>query len=37
MYGSSSFERLDKSKLEHLLDEYNISDLWEINLIGGLP
>ncbi|HLX52966.1 MAG TPA: AAA family ATPase [Aquella sp.] len=35
--GTSSFERLDNSKLNSWLEEYNVSDLWEMNLIGGLP
>lgn len=36
--GTSKFTRLDDDKLAHWLDdEYSITDLWDMNIIGGRP
>lgn len=36
--GTSKFTRLDEDKLAHWLDdEYSITDLWDMNIIGGRP
>jgi predicted ATPase len=35
--GCSTFERLDPKGLEHWLEEYKLSELWERNVIGGGP
>lgn len=35
--GTSVFKRQSKDKLAVWLDEYNLSDLWDMNLIGGHP
>ena len=35
--GSSLFSRLDNEKLKDWLEEYSLSQLWEKNLLGGLP
>ncbi len=34
---SSSFRRLDPAKLEAWLDDYDLADLWDMNLLGGRP
>jgi predicted ATPase len=33
----STFQRLDKEKLEEWLKSYSLSELWEKNVIGGRP
>lgn len=35
--GSSTFERLDPKGLQHWLEDYQLSELWERNVIGGGP
>ena len=36
--GTSKFTRLDEDKLSYWLkDEYSITDLWDMNIIGGRP
>ncbi|MDQ5921246.1 MAG: hypothetical protein QG673_1303 [Pseudomonadota bacterium] len=35
--GTSKFDRLDNNALHCWLEEYNTSDLWDMNLIGGHP
>lgn len=36
--GTSTFTRLDEKKLSHWLDdEYSVTDLWDMNIIGGRP
>ncbi len=35
--GGSTFERLDPEGLKHWLEEYQLSELWERNVIGGGP
>lgn len=36
--GTSTFTRLDEKKLAHWLnDEYSVTDLWDMNIIGGRP
>ena len=35
--GASQFERLDPQKLKTWLNEYTLSQVWEMNLIGGRP
>jgi predicted ATPase len=35
--GVSTFRRLDKSSLNHWLDDYGMGDIWNKNLIGGRP
>ncbi len=36
--GTSKFTRLDENKLAHWLDdEYSVTDLWDMNIIGGRP
>lgn len=36
--GTSKFTRLDEEKLAHWLDdEYSVTDLWDMNIIGGRP
>ena len=35
--GVSTFKRLEKSSLEHWLEEYGMGDIWNKNLIGGRP
>ncbi len=35
--GISSFRRLDKSSLNHWLEDYGMGDIWNKNLIGGRP
>lgn len=35
--GSSVFSRLDNKNLKDWLEEYSLSQLWEKNLLGGLP
>ena len=35
--GNSSFERLDPKALREWLEEYELSNLWERNVIGGGP
>jgi len=34
---SSSFRRLDLAKLAAWLDDYDLADLWDMNLLGGRP
>lgn len=34
---SSTFRRLDPDALQHWLDAYSLSELWEKNVFGGLP
>lgn len=34
---SSSFRRLDPAKLEAWLDDYDLAELWDMNLLGGRP
>jgi len=33
----SSFKRLDKDKYKDWLDEYSIGEIWQKNIIGGVP
>jgi predicted ATPase len=35
--GSSAFKRLEKSSLEHWLEDYGMGDIWTKNLVGGRP
>ena len=35
--GASSFERPDGDKLKSWLNDYKLSEVWEMNLIGGRP
>lgn len=35
--GQSTFEHLDTDKLEGWLEDYGLGDLWEKNVLGGLP
>jgi predicted ATPase len=35
--GVSTFRRLDKSSLNHWLDDYGMGDIWNNNLIGSRP
>lgn len=35
--GESRFERLDPDKLKTWMEEYTLSQVWEMNLIGGRP
>ena len=35
--GATQFERLSREKLKEWLDEYTLSQLWEMNFIGGRP
>jgi hypothetical protein len=35
--GASKFERQSREKLKEWLDEYTLSQLWEMNFIGGRP
>ena len=35
--GGSTFERLEKERLEEWLQEYALGDLWKMNVIGGRP
>jgi predicted ATPase len=35
--GASNFERQSREKLKEWLDEYRLSELWEMNVIGGRP
>lgn len=35
--GASVFKRLDSEKLEEWLDNYSLGDIWEKNVIGGMP
>jgi predicted ATPase len=35
--GTSSFARLDQNELSEWLKEYNVSELWDKNIIGGRP
>ncbi len=35
--GSSVFKTLDASKLEEWLNNYSLGDIWEKNIIGGMP
>lgn len=35
--GQSIFQRLDKSGLQHWLDEFSLGDIWQKNVIGGQP
>ena len=34
---STTFTRLDKSKLDYWLQEYSLGEIWDKNLIGGRP
>ncbi len=34
---SSSFRRLDPSKLDKWLEDYDLDELWDMNLLGGRP
>jgi len=33
----SEFKRLDRKKYEHWLDEYSLGEIWQKNIIGGVP
>lgn len=33
----STFKRLDEEKLEKWLDDYSLSELWDMNVLGGQP
>jgi predicted ATPase len=35
--GSSTFKRLDKDRLSNWLEKYNLSEMWDQNIIGGQP
>lgn len=35
--GESTFKRLERSALEHWLEDYGMGDIWTKNLIGGRP
>jgi predicted ATPase len=35
--GATQFERLSREKLKEWLEEYTLSQLWEMNLVGGRP
>ena len=35
--GASTFKTLNSEKLEEWLDNYSLGDLWEKNIIGGIP
>lgn len=35
--GASNFKRLDPEKLQDWLNEYSLGDIWEKNIIGGMP
>lgn len=34
---SSSFQRLDPARLDGHLDDYDLDELWDMNLLGGRP
>jgi predicted ATPase len=36
-HGCSQFRRLDSKQLEHWLEDYSLSQLWEKNVLGGGP
>jgi predicted ATPase len=35
--GASTFKRLERSVLEHWLEDYGMGDIWTKNIIGGRP
>lgn len=35
--GASRLRRLPPEQFEHWLDEYSLSELWDMNLLGGRP
>jgi predicted ATPase len=36
-HGISTFRRLERSSLEHWLEEYGMGEIWTKNLVGGRP